>query len=102
MIWLKANWRLVLGVAVLVGLFGAGWVSRGWYEAAADLRVTQAIDKAVAKASDLTGKQIAGITVANTTIMGKVVERVVTEKVYTECRHDPATFEYVKEALKND
>ena len=87
--------RLIVGSAILVLVFGAGWIVRGWKEAAVDKAVADTREAALEGAAEA----IAKIKVENRTIYAKVQREVVEKPVYRECTHDAETRQKIDTAL---
>ena len=84
MLWLKDNWKLIAGCAALLATFGAGWLTRSWYEDSVKLKIEQVRDEV----SLVNAEAIAKIKVENKTIYSKTVERVNNQILYKECVAD--------------
>jgi len=98
--WLRANWRLIAAVGLIVGAFLAGWTAKGWKDDSIKLAIEQATSLSRDASATAAAEAIAKIQVSNTTIQGKVIERVRTETVYAECKHSEDTYNLILEAFK--
>jgi len=45
MLWLKDNWKLVVGCGTIFATFVAGWLTRSWYEYSVKLKIEQVRDE---------------------------------------------------------
>ena len=84
MLWLKDNWKLVVGCVIIFATFGAGWLTRSWYEDSVKLKIEQVRDEV----SLANAETISKIKVENKTIYAKTIERVNSQIVYKECVAD--------------
>lgn len=90
------NWRVGVGLGLLVLAFGAGWLLHGWKSDSEAL----AIDRAVQATQATTAAAIAKIEVKNTVINQKVVEHTYHDPVYQECRHTPEAYQQILDLFK--
>lgn len=90
------NWRIYLGIGIILSAFASGWLLHGWKSDSEAL----VIERAAKAAQEATAKEIAKIEVNNTVIHNKIVERTYHEPVYQDCKHSPEAFEQIKELFK--
>jgi hypothetical protein len=95
MLWLKDNWKLIAGCTVIFATFGAGWLTRSWYEDSVKLKIEQVRDEV----SLVNAEAISKIKVENKSIYAKTIERVNTEFVYKECVADPEMMSLTNQIL---
>jgi len=90
------NWRIYLGIGIILSAFASGWLLHGWKFDSDALIVA----KAQEAAQIATAKEIAKIEIKNTVINQKIIERTYHEPVYQDCKHSPEAFEQIKELFK--
>lgn len=90
------NWRLALGIFLIIGSFISGWILHGWKSDSEAL----VIEKAAKAAQLATAQEIAKIEVKNTVINQKIIEHTFHDPVYTECKQSPEDFQYIKDLFK--
>jgi len=89
-------------IACLAGILaaGAGGFKLGAdHEIAAQAREDKHVAAAVAAATDVSAKAIAGIKVTNTTIRQELEREIRTNTIYAECKHSPGGLSRLNEAL---
>lgn len=97
---MRENWKLVVVLSLLAGMFLLGWTVRGWHSNSVELAVERATQLSRDASAQSAAEAIAKISVTNTTVQAKVIERIRTETIYAECRHSPDTYDLILEAFK--